>query len=213
MKRKEFEQNKKMQMAQVVANTASAIMGLWSGIKDPYVGPALAAAQMAVVGALGAAQLATIAKTSFNGGGSSINKGGVSAIGMGERSNTVDLAKGGSQAGELSYLRGAKGVGGMQNFVPAFAGYKNRAVGGAGFIVGEQGPEAFIPNVPGTILPADETAAAGTNTNVQFTINTVDATGVEDLLTAQRGNIIRMIREAANEQGEYFLEGVTETQL
>ncbi len=213
MKRKEFEQNKKMQMAQVVANTASAIMGLWSGIKDPYVGPTLAAAQMAVVGALGAAQLATIAKTSYDGGGSSINAGGVSKIGMGERKNTVDLAKGGSQAGELSYMRGASGIGGMQNFTPAFSGYRNRAAGGGtGFMVGEQGPETFIPSVPGTILPADETTSAS-NTNVTFTINAVDSAGVEELLINQRGNLIRMIREAANEQGEYFLEGVSETQL
>lgn len=213
MKRKEFEQNKKMQMAQVVANTASAIMGLWSGVKDPYVGPSLAAAYTAVVGALGAAQLATIAKTSYDGGGSSINTGGVSKIGMGERKNTVDLAKGGSQAGELAYMRGASGIGNMQNFTPAFSGYRNRAAGGgAGFMVGEQGPETFIPSVPGTILPADETTTAGT-TNVTFTINAMDSTGVEELLTNQRGNIIRMIREAANEQGEYFLEGVSETQL
>ena len=39
-------------------------------------------------------------------------------------------------------------------------------------------------------------------------INAVDAAGVEDVLSNQRGNIIRMIREAANENGERFLETV-----
>jgi hypothetical protein len=34
---------------------------------------------------------------------------------------------------------------------------------------------------------------------------------VEELLTAQKGNIIGMIREAANEHGELFLETVKET--
>ena len=44
--------------------------------------------------------------------------------------------------------------------------------------------------------------------NVNFTINAVDAAGVEQLLVAQKGNIIGMIREAANEHGEEFMEGV-----
>ena len=49
--------------------------------------------------------------------------------------------------------------------------------------------------------------------NINFTIQAVDASGVESLLTEQRANIIRMIREAANEQGEPFLERVSETLL
>ena len=49
---------------------------------------------------------------------------------------------------------------------------------------------------------------AATNTNVSFNINTIDASGVEDMLTVQRGNIIGMIREAANSYGEDFVESV-----
>jgi hypothetical protein len=102
----------------------------------------------------------------------------------------------------------------MQNFTPAFTGYKNRAAGGnTGFIVGEQGPELFIPEVPGNIIPAGETAAGSPPTNISFTIQAIDASGVEDMLDAQKGNIIRMIREAANQQGEFFLEAVEETNL
>ena len=44
--------------------------------------------------------------------------------------------------------------------------------------------------------------------NINFTINAVDAAGVEDVLLRQRGNIIGMIREAANDTGERFLESV-----
>ena len=111
-------------------------------------------------------------------------------------------------------MRGASGQGGMQNFTPAFTGYKNRASGGnTGFVVGEQGPELFVPEVPGNIVPAGQTAAGGAPTNVNFSIQAVDAEGVEDLLMNQRANIIRMIREAANEQGELFLEQVAETQI
>jgi hypothetical protein len=94
----------------------------------------------------------------------------------------------------------------MTDFTPAFAGYKNRAAGG--FVVGEQGPELFMPQVPGEIIPSGQ--GSGGMTNVNFSISTVDATGVEDLLMNQRGNIIGMIREAANEHGELFLESVQE---
>jgi hypothetical protein len=96
----------------------------------------------------------------------------------------------------------------MANFKPAFSGYKNRAEGGkAGFVVGEQGPELFVPEMPGRIVPNDDIGAGGLG-NVQFNINTVDASGVEDLLVAQRGNIIGMIRQAANSYGQDFVEDV-----
>ena len=36
----------------------------------------------------------------------------------------------------------------------------------------------------------------------------IDATNMEQTLTSQRGNIIGMIREAANSSGESFLESV-----
>jgi hypothetical protein len=47
-------------------------------------------------------------------------------------------------------------------------------------------------------------------TNVNFSIQAIDSSGVEDLLMRQRGNIISMIREAANSHGEFFLESVTD---
>ena len=74
-------------------------------------------------------------------------------------------------------------------------------------MVGEQGPELFVPEVPGTIVANDD-VQAGAPTNVSFNINTVDASGVEDLLVAQRGNIIGMIRQAANSYGQDFVEEV-----
>ena len=64
------------------------------------------------------------------------------------------------------------------------------------------------PETPGTIVPADEVQNTATPTNVSFNINTIDASGVEDLLVAQRGNIIGMIRQAANSYGQDFVEEV-----
>ena len=203
-KKKAFEVNKKMLMAQTIANTAAGIMGALG--ENPT---AFGIAMAALIGAMGAAQLAVIAGTSYQGGGAAAAPpGNPSQITMGERSNKSDLATSRSARGELGYMRGEDGTGGIGSFKPAFSGYKNRAEGGkAGFVVGEQGPELFVPEMPGRIVPNDDIAAGGVS-NVSFNINTVDASGVEDLLVAQRGNIIGMIRQAANTYGQDFVEDV-----
>ena len=205
-KKKAFETDKKVKMAQTVMNTAAGIMNFMSEGNIP----------MAVAtGIMGAIQLATIAGTSYQGGGNSAPSGKVEAVSMGKRTNTVDLARGNSASGELGYMRGERGQGtGATNFKPgsAFTGARYRASGGetAGFMVGEQGPEMFIPDRSGRIAPADETASMGTTSNVNFNISAVDAAGVEDVLVRQKGHIIRMIREAANEHGQPFLEDISD---
>ena len=44
--------------------------------------------------------------------------------------------------------------------------------------------------------------------NVSFNISAIDAVSFNDMLTDQRGNIISMIRQAANSHGQPFLETV-----
>jgi len=206
MQRKAFEVNKKMQMAQTVISTASAIMATMA------TAGALAIPLAVMVGAMGAAQLALISGTSFQGGGGSSDTSMPSTVSVGNRQNSVDLAKARSPSGELGYARGAQGVGsGMTNFTPtgAFAGTRYRASGGnTSFMVGEQGPELFTPEMPGRISPADESSMGGAPVNVTFTINAIDSRGIEDVLNSQRGNLVGIIREAANAHGESFLENV-----
>lgn len=202
-KRKAFERDKKVQMAQVVMATASAVMQSFKNGGGYPTGIPMAAA----MGAIGAAQLAMISGMTYQGGGSGGGSAIPTKITAGEgRSNTIDLAKSNNASGEQAYMRGAQGTGQAHNFKPAFAGYKHRQAGG--YVVGEQGPELFMPETPGQIIPAGK--GGGGVTNVNFSISAVDATGVEELLTAQKGNIIGMIREAAHEHGEPFLETVKE---
>jgi len=204
MKRKAFNQNKKMMMAQAAMGTAAAIVNALQTV--PFVPAGLAMAVIA--GAMGAAQLAMISGMTYQGGGSSVSAAQPTSISMGQRRNSVDLAKSQSSRGELAYMRGERGMGGPENFRSAFSGYRNRAEGGnTGLIVGEQGPELFVPEVPGRVVPNDD-IEAGSATNVSFNINTIDASGVEDMLLNQQGNIIGMIRQAANSYGQDFVEEV-----
>lgn len=203
IKRKAFEQDKKMKMAEVVMATGVAIM---NSVK---MGLPWGAVFGAMAAAMGAAQLSAISSSQYQGGASGApGAGGVSSITMGQRKGAVDLAKSQSARGELAYFRGESGSGGPESFTPAFSGYKNRAEGGnTAYMVGEQGPELFVPERPGRIVANDD-VSMGAPTNVSFNINTVDSSGVEDLLVAQRGNIIGMIRQAANSYGQDFVEDV-----
>ena len=92
------------------------------------------------------------------------------------------------------------------SFFSSFAGaFGMRASGGAvskgkPYIVGEQGAELFVPNQSGQI----QQAARGTNggqTTVNFNINTLDASGFDELLIRNRGTITSIINSAVNERG------------
>jgi hypothetical protein len=204
-KKKAFEVDKKMKMASTIISTASAMMRAVAEL-GPIAGPVMAT----MIGAMGAAQLAIISGTSYAGGSGGVGASSApTTVTAGSRNASVDLARGNNAGGELGYARGEAGIGsGMSDFKPtsAFSGYKNRASGG--YIVGEQGPEVFMPQVPGEIISSGQSTGAAPQ--VTFSISALDSTGVEEILMGQRGNIIGMLREAANEHGEMFLESVEE---
>jgi tetratricopeptide (TPR) repeat protein len=205
MARKSFETNKKMQMASTVVNTAAAIV---KTLADPTLDTFTATALSIMIGALGAAQLAVIARTKYSGGAQSAEKPAATNLSIGNRSSNVDVSRR-ATAGELSYLRGGSTTG--QNMGGAGASFPGAAMGRRGYadggvVVGERGPEVITPATPVDITP--NYALDGGTTNVNFSINAIDAAGVEDVLMNQQGNIIRMIRQAANENGQDFLPDV-----
>jgi len=71
-------------------------------------------------------------------------------------------------------------------------------------IVGENGPELFIPNSTGQITQSARGTGGGATT-VNFNINTVDASGFEELLVRSRGTITQLINSAVNERGRESL--------
>jgi len=72
--------------------------------------------------------------------------------------------------------------------------------GGSSFMVGENGPEVFTPSQNGRVLNQNQMSGTGT-TNVNFTINAVDAEGIDEILVSRRGLITNIIREASETNG------------
>ena len=199
--RKNFEMNKKVQIAQTIANTAAGVMKTMGD--TGFFGSPLAMA----VAAMGAAQVALIQKQTFQGGGTGDTATAKpQQIQIGKRNNRVDVSQS-ANAGELAYLRGNQGIGSnANNFVPGGAAGMRRGYSTGGEImVGEQGPEVIRASGV-EVVPNDK--IGGQNLNANITINAVDAAGVEEVLTAQTGTIINMLQQAAHEHGEEFIEAV-----
>lgn len=79
-------------------------------------------------------------------------------------------------------------------------------------VVGERGPEVFVPNTSGTVIPNDEIGMSGQrgvgggdNIEVTFNINTIDATDFDQLLTTRQDLIIGLINRGLAERGRRSL--------
>ena len=109
MARKNFEQQKKMNIALTIMNTAVAAMGAFAALTPlGPAGPALAAAAAAAIAAIGAVQVAIISKQQYSGfvaGDAPSFATDVGALSIGNRTNEVNVAQTASK-GELAYLRG-----------------------------------------------------------------------------------------------------------
>ena len=96
-------------------------------------------------------------------------------------------------------------VGGGGSIFSSIGSFFGRASGGSvqkgqPYMVGEQGAELFVPNQSGQIQQSARGGNGGATT-VNFNINTVDASGFEDLLVRSRGTITQLINSAVNERG------------
>lgn len=87
---------------------------------------------------------------------------------------------------------------------------------GQPYVVGEEGPELFVPDQSGTVVPNDQmnrgisTGAdmmpVSDQVTVNFNINTVDASGFDELLVDRRNTIVGIINQALAKRGK---QGVT----
>jgi hypothetical protein len=85
--------------------------------------------------------------------------------------------------------------------------YQGRALGGPvrsgnQYMVGEQGPEMFVPNQSGSII-ANKDLGRATTVNVNVYAN--DTEGFDNLLVKRRSVIVNVINDALNSQGKEAL--------
>ena len=101
-----------------------------------------------------------------------------------------------SQTSELKKQFALKAV---SSFLPGFA--QGGAVAkGRPILVGERGPEMFLPNSTGQITQSAR-GMGGRAVNVNFNINTIDSRGFDEALVENRATITSIINNALTERG------------
>ena len=68
-------------------------------------------------------------------------------------------------------------------------------------LVGEKGPELFMPGTTGRVIPNNDLAGGG-ETTVQFNINAVDSRSGTEFILEQKKQIINMINSAQRQRGK-----------
>lgn len=204
--RKQFNTNKKLMMAEAIIATATGMAKALS--MGPIIGPIMAA----VIGAMGAAQIAIISGTSYAGGSGTDPSKAASPqkLTIGRIGSSVNLDRSNPNAGgEIGYLRGTPGYGSTaanyQTIGSAYGGSSLRGYGHRAFLTGEKGPEYIETSEPMTISPKTEVQKSeGDN----FYITALDSKSVEELLETNAASIAKGLRKAANSSGQSFLEDV-----
>ena len=86
--------------------------------------------------------------------------------------------------------------------------------GGQPYIVGEQGPEWFVPNGAGTILPngtAPATSAASGSAqgavNINFNVQAMDARSFQSAMVQNKAVVVGIVNQALNMRGRYGITG------
>jgi hypothetical protein len=98
-------------------------------------------------------------------------------------------------------------LGGLLGGLGGFFGIPGLAKGGAtnpskGYIVGEKGPEFFMPGTTGRVIPNDEMGGASQSPVVNFNINAIDTqTGTEFILKNKK-QIEGVVNEAYHRRGK-----------
>ena len=104
-------------------------------------------------------------------------------------------------AQQRALLNAQSNLSGLGSLKGLFGMAKGGAVSkGQPVVVGERGPELFVPNQTGQITQ-NARGTCGGQTTVNFNINTLDASGFDDLLVRNRGTITQIINNAVNERG------------
>ena len=124
------------------------------------------------------------------------------------RSIIADLVRIAAQAAITFAIKKALAAfgGPVGGFLSGFLADGGPAKAGEAYVVGERGPELFVPNQSGTVLPNESLAGAamGGEVIVNLNINTVDAASFDELLISRKNLIVGTIQQAFRQQGRRF---------
>ena len=182
---------------QIIIQTAVAVMQAATAVPYPFSIPLMIAAGLA--GALSLAQASSATgMTDIAGSGGDT----ASYLTLGERQKNVDVSMGAS-SGELSYVRGDKGIGNANSFIPRAEG--GNTYPGVSYKMGEHGTEVATPMVPTKVTPADEvasgTSSGSTGRPVQLNIQAMDAKSFMEYALENPAAFQAAVELALNEQG------------
>ncbi|WCZ57764.1 tail length tape-measure protein [Salmonella phage Kenya-K37] len=181
---------------QIIIQTAVAVMQAATAVPYPFSIPLMVAAGLA--GALALAQASSAS------GMSSIADSGAdttSYLTLGERQKNIDVSMS-ANAGELSYIRGDKGMGGANSFVPRAEG--GNMYPGVSYQMGEHGTEVVTPMVPMKATPNDELKTSSNSTSgrpIILNISAMDAASFREFASSNSGALRDAVELALNENG------------
>ena len=118
-----------------------------------------------------------------------------------ERKITDEKRKQQAYSAGGSATMGSSLVSFASSFLPKFFANGGAVSKGQPVIVGERGAEMFIPNQTGQITQSARGTDSSKPVAVTFNINTLDASGFDELLIRNRGTITSIINSAVNERG------------
>lgn len=181
---------------QIIIQTAVAVMQAATAVPYPFSIPLMVAAGLA--GALALAQASSAS------GMSSIADSGADTtqyLTLGERQKNIDVSMQAS-SGELSYLRGDKGIGNANSFVPRAEG--GMMYPGVSYQMGEHGTEVVTPMVPMKATPTDQLSDGSKTTSgrpIILNISTMDAASFRDFASNNSTALRDAVELALNENG------------
>ncbi|WLW40744.1 tape measure protein D18 [Escherichia phage Bf23] len=181
---------------QIIIQTAVAVMQAATAVPYPFSIPLMVAAGLA--GALALAQASSAS------GMSSIADSGADTtqyLTLGERQKNVDVSMQAS-SGELSYLRGDKGIGNANSFVPRAEG--GMMYPGVSYQMGEHGTEVITPMVPMKATPNDQLSEGSRSSSgrpIILNISTMDAASFRDFASNNSTAFRDAVELALNENG------------
>ena len=181
---------------QIITQTAVAVMQAATAVPYPFSIPLMVAAGLA--GALALAQASSASSMS------SIADSGAdttSYLTLGERQKNIDVSMS-ANAGELSYIRGDKGIGGANSFVPRAEG--GNMYPGVSYQMGEHGTEVVTPMVPMKATPNDELKTSSNSTSgrpIILNISAMDAASFREFASSNSGALRDAVELALNENG------------